>query len=101
MRKSCWSHPLQVSERARFAYFHMMGDIAKLMYRCLMSCHFFLIVLWDLRSCALNKHRKAGSAFSRLPVGLQAVQEVLPTPACLFNDTIFLSATLMPEDCPC
>ncbi len=67
-----------------------------------MSCHFFLIVLWDVRSCALNKHRKAGSAFSRLQVGLQAVQEVLPIPSCLFKDLINLGEPIMREDhlCP-
>src|SRR5258706_1306914 len=51
---------------------------------------------------SLNKHRKAGSAFARLQVGLQAVQEVFPIPAGLFIDLINLGEPFMSEDqfCP-
>src|SRR5258708_6405605 len=50
----------------------------------------------------LNKLRKAGSAFPRLQVGLQAVQEVFPIPARLFICLINLDEPIMREDhlCP-
>jgi hypothetical protein len=45
----------------------------------------------------LNKTRKAGSACSRLQVGLQTIQEVFPITACLFIWLINLSESIMSE----
>lgn len=54
-----------------------------------------------MQSCALNKHRKAGSTLSCLQVGLQAVQEVFPIPLYLFIGLINLGKPIMSEDQLC